>query len=72
MIVQEKISDTLIKTYSDQNFYIIQSGTGIKYISAVDPVSMGRTYTESNELIPQITNNIPDSEALNIITGGQA
>lgn len=39
-------------TYSDQNFYIIQDGTGIKYESAIDPRECHRTYTESEEEIP--------------------
>ena len=50
MIVQEILEDNtdLVKTYSDQHKYIIQDETGDMYAEAVDPVSMGRTYTESD------------------------
>ena len=42
----------LVRTYSDEHKYIIQDGTGVKYEEAIDPISMGRTYTESDEYIP--------------------
>lgn len=42
----------LNRTYSDAGFYIIQNGTGAKYTEAIDPMSMNRTYTESEELLP--------------------
>lgn len=40
-------------TYSDIHHYIIQDGTGIKYESAIDPRECHRTYTESEEEIPE-------------------
>lgn len=55
MIKQETITingRTLIKTYSDNNKYIIQNETGIKYEEAVD-IPNKHTYTESNEDIPK-------------------
>lgn len=51
MIKQETITingRTLVKTYSDNNKYIIQNETGVKYSEAVD-VPNRYTYTESNE-----------------------
>lgn len=54
MIKQETImvnGRTLIKTYSDNNKYIIQNETGVKYSEAVD-VPNRYTYTESSEDIP--------------------
>lgn len=42
----------LNRTYSDTGHYIIQNGTGAKYTEAIDPMSMNRTYTESEKLIP--------------------
>ena len=41
----------LIRTYSDKNHYIIQDGTGIEYIDAIDPEHMNRTYSESEKII---------------------
>jgi hypothetical protein len=38
---------SLIKTYSDAGKKIIQDSTGIEYDEAIDPIEMGRTYTES-------------------------
>ena len=43
---------TMIRTYSKNGKYIIQDGTGVKYIEAVDPEFCGRTYTESDEDVP--------------------
>lgn len=54
MIKQETIivnGRTLVKTYSDNNKYIIQNETGVKYSEAVD-VPNRYTYTESSEDIP--------------------
>lgn len=51
MIKQETIiikGRTLIKTYSDNNKYIIQNETGIEYDTAID-VPNKFTYTESEK-----------------------
>lgn len=40
----------LNRTYSDAGFYIERDG--IRYAEAVDPAVLGRTYTETDELIP--------------------
>lgn len=49
MIQTELISDTLIRTYSDAGMKIERDG--IRYDEAVDPISTGRTYTETDEPI---------------------
>lgn len=59
MLKQEKIiinNMELIRTYSDENKYIIQLETGIKYIEAVD-IPNKYTYIESEEEI-----NEPEEE----------
>lgn len=51
MIKQETIfvnGRELIKTYSDNNKYIIQNETGAKYTEAID-IPNKYTYTESEE-----------------------
>lgn len=40
-------------TYSDIHHYIISDETGAKYESAIDPEYLHRTYTESDEEIPE-------------------
>ena len=45
----EKNGRTLVRTYSDAGYRIRQDGTGAVYDEAVDPVEMGRTYTETDE-----------------------
>lgn len=55
MIKQEKIvinGRELVKTYSDNNKFIIQNETGAKYIEAID-VPDKYTYTESDEDLPK-------------------
>lgn len=51
MLVQEKISDTLIKTYSDAGFIIKQVETGIEYGEAVDVLPLKYTYVETDKPI---------------------
>ena len=53
MIVQEKISETLIRTYSDSGFYIHGGYPESNYEETVDPISEGRTYTETDIPIVQ-------------------
>lgn len=38
----------LIRTYSDADMMIKQNKTGNLYTEAIDPVTMGRTYTETD------------------------
>ena len=48
MIIQEPYDNNLIRTYSDQNKYIIQNETGVKYAEAID-IPNKYTYRESDE-----------------------
>ena len=57
MLKQETIivnGRELIKTYSDNNKYIIQNETGIEYMEAVD-IPNKHTYIESEREIEEIT-----------------
>lgn len=71
MIVQENLQDHpgLVKTYSDAGYYVIQAVTGDMYAEAIDPISAGRTYTESN--IPIDGDALPAQDALDLIFGGE-
>ena len=40
-------------TYSDEGSILIQDGTGYTYAEVYDPIDSGRTYTETDELIPE-------------------
>ena len=58
----------LMRTYSDTGHMIRQDGTGVVYSEAIDPVESGRTYTETDEKVPD--RELTAEEALDIITGG--
>lgn len=64
----EKNGRKLVRTYSDTGFMIRQDGTGVVYSEAIDPVESGRSYTETDEKVPD--RELTAEEALNIITGG--
>ena len=49
----------LVRSYSSRGMMIRQDGTGELYQEAVDPVVVGRTYTETN-----IPINVEDVEEL--------
>ena len=54
MIVTEKIKingRTLVRTYSDEGYYILQKETGIEYAEAVDIENAPYTYEETNKKI---------------------
>lgn len=52
MLIIEILENGLVHTYSDENKYIIQNETGIKYEDAID-VPNKYTYTESEEGLPE-------------------
>ena len=67
MIVQENIAGTnLVKTFSDRGVYIHGGYPDADYEEAIDPVSAGRTYVETDTYIGE---DLTDAEALAIITG---
>ena len=48
MIIQEQISDTLVRTYSDKHVYIHGGFPESDYAEAIDPIDLGRTYIETD------------------------
>lgn len=70
MIKTEIYSENLVRTYSDNGFKIQQNDTNIIYDEAIDPVSMNRTYTETNIPISE-DEEVSEAEILNILLGGQ-
>ena len=72
MIIQEQISETLVKTYSDQGMMIHGGFPEGDYAEAIDPIIMNRTYTETDIPISiEIEQATPEetSEALQILLG---
>lgn len=67
-MIQTEIFDTwedgtkLIRTWSDQGYFIRQDGTGILYEEAIDPETMNRTYTETDQPISQGTEELEEIE----------
>ena len=61
----EKNGRTLIRTYSDRGVYIQRDG--VRYESAVDPIETGRTYTETDDIIPVETGVSERVDALETI-----
>lgn len=55
------------RTYSDIGYMIERDGA--VYEEAIDPAELGRTYTETDQPIPDT--ELTDSEALAILTGGE-
>ena len=64
MIVQEIIEDytTLVKTYSNAGFMIRKKGTDEIYSEAIDPQNMNREYEETDILIDQRIDEVPEDE----------
>ncbi len=48
MLVEEIISETLVKHYSNEGFKILQKETGLLYIEAIDIIPCKYTYEETN------------------------
>lgn len=48
MIIQERLENDLIKTYSDIGMYIRGGQPEGLYEEAIDPISAGRTYVETD------------------------
>lgn len=53
MIITEDIGNGLVRTYSDAGFMIHGGYPEADYIEAIDPISTGRTYTETDRPIPE-------------------
>jgi hypothetical protein len=69
MIIQEQISNTLIRTYSDANVYIRGGNPVGNYTEAIDPINANRTYTETDILIEQATTDDEYAEIGRIFMG---
>ena len=68
MIVTEQMENNRILHYSDSGFRILQNETGIVYDDAVDVLPCRYTYSETEE--PVEGDELTDSQALYILTGG--
>lgn len=69
-VVYERLGETdLIKAYSDTGHFLISDETGAVYGEAIDPDFCNRTYTESEELIPE--EEATADEIMNILLGGE-
>lgn len=68
-IQTELLPNDLIRTYSDAGYLIHGGFPEGDYEEAIDPVSAGRTYVETN--IPIEGDEVSDGEALYIITDGE-
>lgn len=51
MVIYEDIGNDLVRAYSDRKVYILGGFPEGKYEEAIDPKSLGRTYTETDEPI---------------------
>lgn len=67
-MIQTEMVEDRIRHYSDAGFKIRQVETGLVYDDAVDVIPCRYTYEETD--IPIEGEDIDDSEALRIITGG--
>ena len=47
MVIEERISNTLVRHKSDQGLYIRQVETGVEYTEAVDVIPCRYTYEET-------------------------
>jgi hypothetical protein len=54
MIIEEILSEKLVKHYSDGGFFIRQKETGIEYAEAVDVIPCRYTYEETDKVVPKI------------------
>ena len=51
MIVEEKLSQQLVRHYSDQGVKIMQVETGLVYDEAIDTIPCRYTYMETDNII---------------------
>lgn len=62
------------RTYSDEDFYILQEQTGIEYTEAIDVMTANYTYIETDKPIEreekEKTDTEQKAEAWDILTGG--
>lgn len=63
------------RTYSDEDFYILQEQTGIEYTEAIDVMTANYAYIETDKPIEREEEEKTDieqkAEAWDILTGGE-
>lgn len=70
MIVQQQISDTLVRTYSDKGVKIHGGFPEADYDDAIDPISAHREYTETDIPVDEDEPTVEEkAEAYDILTG---
>ena len=70
MIIQEMISDNLVRTYSDQGVLIHGGMPEGDYAEAIDPIDLHREYTETDIPIEEDEEESSEAEEiLDIILG---
>lgn len=70
MIVQQQISDTLVRTYSDKGVKIHGGFPEADYDDAIDPISAHREYTETDIPVDEEEPTVEEkAEAYDILTG---
>jgi hypothetical protein len=63
MIIEEFLNEgKLVKHYSDKNVMLLQNETGVKYSDPIDVVPCRYTYTETDEVIEEHSQNFSDKE----------
>jgi hypothetical protein len=56
------------RTYSDSGYMIERDG--VRYVEAIDPAELGRTYVETDELAEITDETAAKAAAYDILTGG--
>lgn len=70
MIVQQQISDTLVRTYSDKGVKIHGGYPEADYDDAIDPISAHREYTETDIPVDAEEPTVEEkAEAYDILVG---
>lgn len=70
MIVQQQISDTLVRTYSDKGVKVHGGYPEADYDDAIDPISAHREYTETDIPVDAEEPTVEEkAEAYDILTG---
>lgn len=63
MIVYENLQNDLVKSYSDEGFFIRGGFPESDYEEAIDPKSSNRKYVETDKKIPQPEATLEDYQA---------
>lgn len=61
MVIEQQISDTLVRHYSDAGLMIRQVETGVLYSDAVDVVPCRYSYQETDTPVEQTTEDLQDA-----------